>query len=418
MTFRPTDKPKVITSAKAIEYLTEPGRYRDPQTPGLYLQVVNRNARSWVLRYQFRGRPRNMGLGPFPLVTLSKARQLAREARIELKTARVDPLEAREQEKAEYAKKAKVVSFRQAAEGFYAKASLEWKKDSQRRDFRSAMERYVYPFIGKKPVASIDVDDVLKVLQHENLWLAKPTAAQILRMRLDQILTWATAARLRTDDNPASLKGPLSLLLPDQKHKTKHHESMPYRNLPRFMGQLRAADSVASKALELLILTATRLEETLQARWEEIDFTERTWRIPAQRMKPGEDHIVPLSDAAISILKSIPREDDSPFVFVGRKRGGHISENPLRTLIKKYSHIHVTNHGFRSTFRQWGENETEFSPHILEEVLSHVVTSKVERAYRREKPIAKHRKVIEAWARFCAGERDTDNVIELRGRAK
>ncbi|CAJ0856963.1 hypothetical protein AMST5_00971 [freshwater sediment metagenome] len=415
MTFKAGDKPKTFATAKALEKLTEPGRYRDvgdPAVTGLYLQVTNATNRSWVLRYQFQKRPRAMGLGSYPLIGLAAARARAREILGDLKQHKIDPLEARKTEQAaEREARAKAQTFRQAAERYYERKAPEWKTDAQRREFKSTMARYAFPVIGDKDVAAVDTQDMLAILQP--IWTAKPTVANLLRMRLEGVLSMAKVAGLRAGDNPAIWRGHLSELLPSQGVlakrgviKREHHAAIPYLKLPPFVMALREQESVTARALEYIILTACRLREGLEAQWTEIDLDARLWTIPATRHKTGartgKPHVIPLSDAAMALLQSMPRE--GAFVFPGRIAGQPLSERPIGKLGKRLApDIKITTHGFRSAFRTWQDEMTDFRESLGEMALAHAVGDKTERAYRRGTAIDKRRELMAAWAEFCGG---------------
>ncbi len=410
----------MITSAKQLEKLTAAGRYRDPEVKGLYLQIKSLANRSRVLRYQFDHRPRNMGLGPYPLVSLAKARELARTVRLDIKLDRVDPLaKRREQEAAAAAQRAKVQTFRQAAERFFQKSSAEWKNKTTSRAFHSMMEAYVFPEIGSMSVAAIDTAAVLRVL--EPIWKDKPTIAAMLRTRLENILSMATVGGFRSGDNPARWTGHLKNLLPShaKMRETQSHAALPYRELPGFMAALRAQGGGASAALQFIILTAARQQEALGATWAEIDLEAKLWTVPANRMKGGREHIVPLSDAAVAILASLYREDGNPYVFVGAKAGANLSNHLPRKLLKQIGGADVTMHGFRSSFRDWCGDHTEFPREVAEAALAHAVGDATEQAYRRGTALEKRRALMQAWAAYCSSTPDeTGRVVPFKAAGK
>lgn len=418
MTFKPSDKPKVITSAKQLETLTAKGRYSDQTIAGLFFQVTSPKAKSWVLRYQIAHRTRWMGLGPYPLVTWTTARQKAREARLQLLDG-VDPVEARKAQKAALiAKRAKALTFKEAAERYLKEKGGEWKTEDQRRAFSSTMGRYVFPTIGSMAIADIDTAAVLSVLRP--IWKPIPKVAGLLRIRIEKILAWAQVNGFRpAGDNPARWARHLAETLESHSKiaPTQHHAAMALSDLPGFMAKLRAEGGVMSKALEFCILTATRANEVLGARWSEIDLDAATWTISANRMKAGREHVIPLSARAVAILESVYREAGNSHVFLGPRSGAGLNARALRGVIRREG-LDVTVHGFRSCFRDWCGDHTEFPREIAEAALAHKTGDATEQSYRRGTAIEKRRVLMEAWARFCDGERDTDNVIELRGRAK
>jgi integrase len=386
---------------------------------GLYLQISNPANKSWVLRYQFEKRPRNLGLGPFPLIGLQLAREKAREIQRNIKLDKTDPLERRKEEQAaRVAQRTKVQTFKEAAERFYQKSSLEWKTDSQRRAFRSTMEAYVFTRIGDMDVAAIDTPAVLRVL--EPIWQAKPTVANLLRIRIEKILTMAAVGGYRgSGDNPARWTGHLSEMLPSHAKikTTQSHAALPYRELPKFITALRSQKDGASMALEFIILTAARKQEALGATWDEIDLEERLWTIPAARMKGGRKHEVPLSTDALAILNSLPRESDNLHVFICAKAGAGLSDGSLRKLLKRLGG-ELTVHGFRSTFRDWAGDHTQFPREIAEAALAHAVGDATEQAYRRGSAVEKRRVMMEAWAAYCAsgtGSSAGGTVVDFKG---
>jgi integrase len=415
VTFKPGDKAKKIEGAQQLAAIKEPGRYRDHDVHGLYFQYSNADNRSWVLRYQIAGLKRVMGLGAYPEVGLAKARKDARDYRDMIRKG-VDPLAAREsameavhaEKAARDAAKAKRRTFKEAADRYLELTAPGWKGDGQRKAFVSQMQRFAYPIIGSMDVAAIDTPDVLRVL--EPIWQTKATVARLLRQRIERVLDWAKVSGHRTGDNPARLDGHLKLLLPMDKLVTAHHKALPFEQMPQFMAKLRAQDGVGARALELIILTAVRLQEGLNARWSELDLEAGVWTIPAPRMKRGKEgqppHVVPLSDDAIALLQTLretPGAAASPFVFPGRARGKPISYNPVETVLNRIRIADETTHGFRATFRDWAGEETETPREVAEMSLAHVVGSKVERSYRRRSALDKRGVLMQAWADFCAG---------------
>jgi integrase len=425
MTFRPGDNPKPkITSAKMLERLTEPGRYPDSQVPGLGLQVTSATRRSWVLRFQMAKKPRHLGLGPFPEVGLSVARQKAREAREKIREG-IDPIAERADRRAAHADatQKKIVTFKEAAERFYAAKSGEWKTEQQRRTFLSTMRDYVYPIIGNMDVAAVDLQAILRVLSP--IWETKPTVANLLRIRLEKILTHAQVSGYRTGDNPARWNGNLAVILPAHgKIRTvKHHAAMPYKAVPAFMARLREQEGVAAAALEFLILTGARVAEVCGLTWGEIDREEGVWTVPAHRMKAGRIHVVPLSNAAMAVLEKVAplsprREGDAP-VFAGRKAGQGIIPHTVATFLRDTMGVtkeEATRHGFRSSLKDWAGDETDFHDEISEITLAHKVGDATRNTYRRSPALQKRRALLEQWARYCGGE--TGDVIQFRGRGK
>ncbi len=303
-------------SAKSVINLKVPGRYRDSEVKGLYLQVVNGSNRSWIFRYERGGRERWMGLGPVAIVSLREAREKAREARRALLDG-VDPLEAkREARAARAAQAAKNLTFAEAANQYFEKHETKWRNGKHRAQFLASLTAYAFPIIGALPVASIDTALVLRVL--EPIWSTKTETASRVRMRIEAVLDFCTVRGYRSGDNPARWKSHLSEVLPARKllAKVSHHAALPYSQLPVFMSELRTANGVAARALEFTILCAARTGEIIGARWAEIGLSDATWTIPAERMKNHREHRVPLSPRAVELLSALPRENGNEFVFI------------------------------------------------------------------------------------------------------
>jgi integrase len=328
-------------------------------------------------------------------------------------------LDARNAEHARRAlEAAKTVTFEDATVAYFNDHEKKWKNAKHRAQFLSTLKAYAFPTIGRLPVATIDTGLVLKCI--EEIWKTKTETASRVRGRIEAVLDWATVRGYRTGDNPARWHGLISEVLParGKAQKTVHHAALPFTDLPAFMAALRGREGgVATRALEFTILTAARTGETIGARWDEIDFAEKMWKIPADRMKASREHRVPLSDRAIEILESIPREAKNPFVFIGPRRAG-LSNMAMAAVLKRMNRDDITVHGFRSTFRDWAAERTNFSNHIVEMALAHVVGNKVEAAYRRGDLLNKRRRLMAEWAKFCANEpiQTRDNVIAMAWR--
>jgi integrase len=389
---------KTQLTALQVARLSKPGRYGDGF--GLWLQVGPTGAKSWLLRFQRGGKARQMGLGPVHAISLAEARERAREARRALVDG-IDPIEARKGQKAAHAAAvARGVTFQAAAEAYIAAHSAAWKNPAHAAQWPASLAADVYPAIGALPVSAVDTARVLEVL--EPIWHAKPESASRIRGRIELVLDWAKARHYRDGENPARWKGHLDKLLP-AKSKIRpivHHPALPYRDLPRFMTAVRKRQGVASRALEFTILTCARTSEVIKASWDEIDLKAKIWTVPAARMKAGREHRVPLSDRAIAILKKLPREGE--WVFVGPREGRPLSNMALLAVLKGMGCGDLTVHGFRSTFRDWAAETTNFPRDVCEMALAHAVGDKVEAAYRRGDLFAKRRALANAWAAYCA----------------
>jgi integrase len=359
----------------------------------LYLQVDAGGNRSWIFRYGAQGRHHH-GLGPLHTVSLAEAREKARECRKLLLDGHDPIAESRTRRAAARIAAAKAVTFAAAAETYITKHHAAWKNPKNRQQWRNTLATYAYPVLGKLPVAAIDTGLVLRVL--EPIWHTKSETASRVRMRLERVLSWAAVHGYRPGDNPARWRGHLDHLLPAQGKiaPVRHHGALPYADVPAFLVELRQRDGLAAAALEFLILTAARTGEVLGATWGELDSEQRTWMIPARRMKSGREHRVPLSDRAVELLRELPREGQRPFA---------LSNMALLQLLKRMNRPGITAHGFRSSFRDWAAERTNYPNHVVEMALAHAVGDKVEAAYRRGDLFQKRRALMRAWSAFCAG---------------
>jgi integrase len=383
---------------------------------GLYLQVREGKGgltRSWAFRYTRQGRARIMGLGPLALVSLPEAREKAREAR-KLLQAGVDPLEAREAQRASQATpSAPSVTFQQAAQSYMDAHDAAWGA-IHAAQWRNSLGAYAFPKLGGLPVAAIDTGRVLSVV--EPIWKSKTETASRVRNRIEKVLDWATVRELRSGDNPARWKGHLEHILParGKVRRVEHFAALPYPEMPAFMAALRARAGVAARALEFAILVAGRSKEVRGARWSEINFAERLWTVPAERMKAKREHRVPLSDAALAILAA--QRGASDFVFPSTKAGRRaLNNNAFYDLLRRIGRGGLTSHGFRSSFRDWAAERSGFPAEVAEMALAHSVGSAVEQAYRRSDLFDRRRQLAEDWARWCDGrQEESENVIPIR----
>jgi integrase len=374
-----------------------PGKH--PDGANLWLQVGPNGSRSWYLRFTLNGRTREMGLGPYPLVSLSEARDKAMSQR-RLLLDGIDPIAARDAKRPVR----DPITFATAAHQYIAGHEKGWKSADHARQWRNSLDRYVLPALGERPISAIDTHDVLTIV--EPLWQHKTETATRVLNRMCLILDWAAARKLRIGDNPARWKGHLDAVLPKRSkvQKVINHSALPYSRLPQFMTALRQQPGIGARAAELMILTATRTGEVRFAAWSEIDLDGRLWIIPAARMKAERDHRVPLSEAALAILMPLPREGGRVFPGLGQ-----------HAILKALQRVNseITAHGFRSTFRDWCAEQTSFPSEVAEMALAHAVGDKVEAAYRRGDLFEKRGALAEAWARFCAAP-VIQNVVEMR----
>lgn len=384
-------------TALAVRKMQTPGYYCDGA--GLYLQVVESGAKSWIFRFKLNGKQRDMGLGPVHTVTLAEARSRARACRLLVLDGQ-DPIEARRASKlAEALERAQVTTFDQCAQGYIQAHRSSWKNAKHAAQWESTLSTYASPIIGGLPVGAVDTDLIVKVLAP--IWQSKTETASRLRGRLESILDWATTSRFRQGDNPARWRGHLENLLanPGRAKRVVHHPALPWQEIGSFMMALRAQEGVGAKAVQLAILTAARSGEVRLATWEEIDVEAALWTIPADRMKAGREHRVPLSRAALELLNAMPRIGE--LIFPGARQGKPLSDMSLSAVLRRMGRGDVTVHGFRSTFRDWCSESTNFPREVCEHALAHSLPDKVEAAYRRGDLIEKRTLLMQAWSDYC-----------------
>lgn len=377
-------------TASMLRSKLEPGRYHDGD--GLFLAVTAKGNGSWICRVQKNGRRRDFGLGSAKKVTLAAARDRARELRCQVELG-LDPL-------AERRKAAGIPTFREAAAKVYAENNRGWRNEKHQRQWISTLENYAFPMIGDVAVSEIESSDVRDVLIP--IWLDKHETARRVRQRINSVIDWAIAQGYRELPLPMAA---INKSLPKVKRAKKHHQAMPYAKVPSFVSYLRKRESVGRLALETLILTATRSGEVRGALWYEVDLNEATWTIPAERMKAEREHVIPLSKAVLSIFKQAGtfRERGSDLIFPGTKHGKPMSDMTLNKICRDAG-VQAVPHGFRSSFRDWVAEETEFDGEIAEMALAHAIPNAVEAAYRRGNLLQKRRKLMDAWAMYCSHE--------------
>jgi integrase len=405
---------------------------------GLYLQVTESAERdddghpilrrSWLYRYATgtgkQRRERQMGLGPLTVVSLGDARLAAGERRRE-RLAGKDPIEERKAARvAAQLERARGVSFKSAAEQFIDAHRAGWKSAKHAAQWGATLSTYVYGIFGDAAIADVDVAVVMKVLEQSmsaekgkpagTLWTARPETASRIRGRVESILDWATARGFRRGDNPARWKGHLENLLPKRSKvaKVEHHPALPYSEAGAFIAQLRQQQGMAAEALEFTILCASRTGEVIGAKLREIDVDAKVWTVPGERMKAGKEHKIPLSDAALLIAK---RRVDAggEYLFPGDKKSKPLSNMAMLKLLERMERDDVTVHGFRSTFRDWAAERTNFPREVAEMALAHVIEDKVEAAYRRGDLFEKRRQLMRAWAEWCSKPAKVAEVTPL-----
>jgi integrase len=385
-----------------VRSVTRPGMYGDGA--GLWLQVSCRGSKSWILRYDFCGRRREMGLGSCHTVdlALALAREKAKACRLVLLEKR-DPIEERDKARAEYVRQqAKRVNFDECASACVGAHRGSWTSVKHAAQWETTLAMYASPVISALPVADVDTALVVKVLKPT--WTTKTETATRLRGRIESILDWATTHKFRRDENPARWRGHLENLLanPNKIAPVKNHPALPWREIGAFMTELRKREGVSARAIEFAILTACRSGEVRGARWSEIDLDAKLWTIPAERMKEGKEHRVPLSTSAMAILGVMERRGD--YVFPGRDKAAVLSDMSLTAVLRRMERSDITMHGFRSTFRDWraeyGGNS--FSREVCEHALAHGLPDKVEAAYRRGDLLDKRIVLMQKWGDYCA----------------
>jgi integrase len=387
-------------SVKAVAAKKKPGYH--PDGDGLYLQIGSTGTKSWVFRYMLHGKAREMGLGSLKVVSLADARTRAAEQRALLHD-RVDPIEARDAGRASAAlSKAKSITFAKCAADFIKVNRAGWKNPKHASQWENTLETYCGPILGKLAVQAVDTGGVLRVL--EPIWTEKPETARRLRGRIEKVLDWSTAREYRTGDNPARWRGHLDKLLPTikKKNRVRHHPALPFDDMGKFMTSLRPLEGMAPQALEFLILTVARTGEVLGARRDEFDLAKAMWTVPAGRMKGEREHRVPLSTRAVAIVRDLLKTHDGEYVFSGQRAGKPLSNMALlQVLQERMGREDLTVHGFRSTFRDWAAERTNFAREVCEMALAHVISDETEAAYRRGDLLEKRRQLMAKWAEHC-----------------
>jgi integrase len=410
------DVPKIVSGVAekvSAKLSKRQGFHAVGGVPGLYLRVMA-GSRSWVLRYMIAGRRRDLGIGSYLDLTLAEAREEAREQR-KLIIKGVDPLdikgEARDARKAAHAKR---MTFQQCVDGYLLAHGDGWRNPKHRAQWRSTLETYAGPVIGDMNVANVDTPLILKIL--EPIWKDKTETATRLRGRIENVLAWATVRKYRQGDNPARWRGHLNQLLakPSKLITVEHHAALPYQQLGAFMADLRKQEGIGAAALEFAILTAARTGEVRGATWDEIDLKASTWTIPGLRMKAKKEHVVPLSDASLSVLEKMAGCRLGEHVFPGVKDGNPLSDMSLTAVLRRMNRRDLTTHGFRSTFRDWAAESTAYPSEMAEMALAHTISNKVEAAYRRGNMFEKRVRMMQDWAKFCTTVQKQGDVVPMR----
>lgn len=386
---------------------------------GLYLRVQASGAKSWIFRFQLNGKRREMGIGTVVAKPAPEARSEAAQLAAMIRNG-IDPIEDRKA-KVELAalevqkKAAAVTTFRQVATAYIDNHRASWKNAKHAQQWENTLEQYAGPIIGDKPVGEITTEDVLSILQP--LWITKTETASRLRSRIELVLSYAKALKLRHGENPAIWRGHLDAILPKESKvkKIQHQPALPYLQIGDFMRKLRTTNGSGARALEFAILTATRSSEVRLAEWAEIDFETKLWTIPAVRMKAKREHWVPLSHQSIKLLENLPRVEEDKLIFVGTRDKRPLSDMTLSAVIRRFNDVkdgqtppwidpsndrEVVPHGFRSTFRDWAAEVGHYPRELAEHALAHSLPDKVEAAYQRGTMLERRRPMMQAWANY------------------
>jgi len=396
--------------------LKEPNMY--PDGKGLYFRIGPTGSKSWIFRFRAGDKRHGMGLGAYPDVSLAEARKKAEECR-KLRASGVNPIEARNADKAaqRQAEEARIIAearkttFEECAKAYISAHRTAWRNAKHAYQWPATLQAYVFPVFGGLPVEAIDTPLVMKAL--EPIWIEKAETASRVRGRVERVLDYARAQGLRSGENPARWRGHLEQLLPSHGkfQKVKHHAALPYEQMAPFMDALLAEQAISARALEFLILTATRTGEVIGATWSEFDLAGKIWTIPGERMKAGVIHRVPLSKAAVSIIEAMKAVREGDYVFPGRSANTPLSSMAMLKFLGRMGRGDLTVHGFRSTFKDWASEQTSFPNELSEMALAHTIENKVESAYRRGDLLERRREMMEAWAAF-AYRQPGGNIIE------
>ena len=400
-------------SARTVQTLTEPGRHADGD--GLYLVVDEGGGKRWVYLFRLAGKRREMGLGPLRMVSLAQARELAGKARA-MAAQGIDPVEARQAAlpSPEPAQVCKVETFADVADAFMDARAGEWRNAKHRQQWRNTLTTYAAN-IWTMPVADVGTPEVLAALRP--IWREKPETASRVRGRIERILDAAKVEGHREGENPARWRGHLEHTLPKAAKLSRgHHAALPYRDVPAFVEALRSRVADSARALELIILTAARSGEVRGMRASEVDLEAAVWTVPAERMKGGRQHRVPLSRPALALLAPrLAAVGPDDLLFTNTK-GGMFSDMVFDALFKRAKVEDITTHGFRSSFRDWAGDETDFPREVIEAALAHLVGDDVELAYRRGDALEKRRHLMDLWASFVAAENGAASRNASRSR--
>ncbi|MDO8272790.1 MAG: integrase arm-type DNA-binding domain-containing protein [Gammaproteobacteria bacterium] len=391
--------PVAELTALEVKRFEGPGFYAVGGVTGLYLKIAPGGSRSWILRATVGTKRKDIGLGGFPDVPLTRAREKARAAR-EMIWAGTDPISHRKAAKlALKIKQTNHITFRQAASRCHASKSPEFRNDKHRKDWIATLERHAFPILGDMPVSGIGMPQVLQVL--EPIWHTKTETATRVRQRIEAVLSWSTVSGFRSGENPARWDANLKEVLPNPGKiaKVVHHPALPWQDVPQFMKELRKREGNSARALEVAILTASRSSEARGMLWPEINFETKIWTVPPERIKAGKEHKVPLSDEVFRIIENQPRIDGVQLVFPA-PRGAQLSDMALLQTVRRMGAPAVP-HGFRSSFKDWARSCTAYPDEVSELALAHVNSDATRAAYARDELLPQREKMMKDWAKFC-----------------
>lgn len=383
-----------MLTVKQIEAEIRKGEAKRLQVDeGLILKIAATGAANWQVRYTLHGKRAEMGLGPYRDVTLAQARLKRDEARLKVASG-IDP-------RATTTTTTAAVTFDEAARQYIEAKAPGWKNAKHHDQWRNTLSTYVSPTIGTLPVQDVTTEHCETILRP--IWAKKAETARRVRNRIELVLDFATAKKWRTGDNPARWTGLLEHLLDDKPLIRRHHPALSYAEAPAFVATLRARLDISSRALEFLILSGCRTSEVIGAKWSEFDIDKALWIVPAERMKTKRTHTVPMSDRMLEILLEVPKVKGVEFVFIGR-RNRQLSNMAMLELMRGME-LNEVPHGFRSTFRDWAAETTQYEPFVVEKALAHAIGDKVEAAYRRGDLLAKRRELMQEWANYLNFEK-------------
>lgn len=448
--------PKIAKKLSHLEVtrINTPGHHAVGGVSGLLLQVTKSGAKSWILRTVVGKVRRDIGLGSFTSISLADAREAALKKKAEIAEGK-DPVLENKRNKAQAGKaQDEFITFKEAARQWHALKSKDYKNAKHADQVINTLTEYAFPIIGDMHAADIETPHVLQVLTHNSLWERKTETATRVRQRIEAVLGWCTVKGYRKGDNPARWQTHLSEVLTkpsttkQEDGKGGHQPALPVEQVNEFIREIRNHQSVTAKALEFIILTAARAGMVIKTAnspgmtWDEVDLKNKVWTIPAWRMKGVKenakesihDHPIPLSDEALELLESLPRFENNPYVFtLNNKLRSAITDTTLRVMIRsindarkqrglnefvdpKQDNKIITIHGFRSVFRDWCSESTDYDHDVIEMAMAHQINNKVVAAYLRSKNPEKRRPLMQDWSDYIYGKPTSGNVININAK--